>query len=104
MAITDLNYASVAPAHHHESGTTSVCNHSRRSSIISAHQFENQNAANAGQCTVTELNFGFSVDMTSHSQPLRRMADIVARFDIFIYIHIFETYVKCVQYTFTIVT
>uniref|UniRef100_A0A915IRN9 Uncharacterized protein n=1 Tax=Romanomermis culicivorax TaxID=13658 RepID=A0A915IRN9_ROMCU len=61
---------------------------SRRSSMMGGADSQSISSAQAGglqsggQCTVTEMNFGFSVDLASSSDPVRQMADIVVRDDV----------------------
>jgi len=75
MAITDLNYSAAAEKGDKEGGG------SRRASLVGAAAApaaaEPQSAP--PHCTVTQLQFGFAVDLAPQNQVLRRMADIVAR-------------------------
>lgn len=78
MAITDLNYASSLQQQLPQQDSSHRID-SRRSSAAAASQLASQESTQTGQCTMTELNFRFSVDLASQSQPLRRVADIVTR-------------------------
>lgn len=83
LAITDLNFTALPsepspPVCHHDKQArrVSVVEPSRRRSVVGEPP-----TSSSGQCTVTELNFGFSVDMQSKSNKVQKMSNIVARFE-----------------------
>lgn len=75
LAVTDLSFISL-PTEIFSVGSASG-QHEKLSRRVST--VDTPAATTGGQCTVTELNFGFSVDLESNSNRVRQMNNIVSK-------------------------